>query len=108
MVGDDNVLEQLAEQDEEEARLERERRQAAKAEAATRRRLEELEEVDEMNNAKFDSVNQEVEAKSKKLKKLWTKYQSAKSEIEVGSFWGVGFACCACLGHAQCVRATVG
>ena len=44
--------------------------------------ISENEEEKTMMEEKYSSLADEVEAKTKKLKKLWTKYQSAKSEAK--------------------------
>lgn len=52
-------------------------------ERETRARMLELEDLENMQNEKFNSVSEEVETNTRKIKKLWSKYQSAKSEINV-------------------------
>lgn len=46
------------------------------------RQMAEKEEANFQLNEKYSSLQEEVQSKTKKLKKLWIKYQQAKNEIE--------------------------
>eukprot|EP00976_Prorocentrum_cordatum_P090182 1188016-Prorocentrum_minimum.AAC.4 len=79
--GDENLIEKLEECDKEAELLEQEKAVAAEKEEERRRKMAELDEMQLMQEEKFSSVQEEVEQKTKKIKKLWNKYQSTKSEI---------------------------
>lgn len=49
------------------------------------RELEEKKELALMQEHNYASLQEEVEAKTKKLKKVYQKYQEAQSEIQVGN-----------------------
>ena len=51
-------------------------------EASLHRRMVEQEDEKLILEEKFSSLNEEVTSKTKKLKKLWSKYQQAKSELK--------------------------
>jgi len=79
--GDENLIEKLEECDLEAAQLERQREEAAAEASELERKKAELEEMNLMQDEKFSSVQEEVEQKTKKIKKLWGKYQGTKVEI---------------------------
>lgn len=70
---------------EQEAQLrkaQQELRERQMQEAALARELAEKEEANLQLEEHFSSLQEEVEVKTKKLKKLWTKYQSATREVK--------------------------
>jgi kinesin family protein 3/17 len=81
MHGGQNLLhkteQQEAELKEKERRLEEERLEKRRLE----RKMEEMEEAALHENQKFDNIQEELENKTDKLKKLFSKYQRMKSEL---------------------------
>jgi len=76
--------EMLTKASEQEAQLreaERELRDRQQQEAILARELAEKEEANLQLEEHFTSLNEEVEVKTKKLKKLWGKYQAAAREV---------------------------
>lgn len=57
-------------------------RERAMQEAHLARELAEREEMNMQLEEHFSSLQEEVEVKTKKLKKLWSKYQAAVSETQ--------------------------
>jgi kinesin family protein 3/17 len=51
-------------------------------EASLHRRMAEQEDEKLVLEEKYSSLNEEVTSKTRKLKKVWSKYQQAKAEIE--------------------------
>ena len=63
-------------------KAEMELREKAMQEAQLERELAEKEEMNMQLEEHFSSLQEEVEVKTKKLKKLWSKYQAAVSETQ--------------------------
>ena len=73
------MMDEAAKQKEELKRAQVELDERKRQEAALAR---ELEEKNLMIEDQYNSMAEEVEAKTKKLKKIWSKYQSARTEIK--------------------------
>ncbi|GAX77721.1 hypothetical protein CEUSTIGMA_g5164.t1 [Chlamydomonas eustigma] len=79
--GGENLLEKVDELKKRSEDLKREAEITKRQEEEQRRRKQELEMKQMDVNAKFESLEEEVQVKSKQLKKLFEKYQAKKSEI---------------------------
>jgi kinesin family protein 3/17 len=69
----------------QEAQLRKAEQELRMREEQERRLAQELAEKEEANlqlEEHFSSLNEEVEVKTKKLKKLWAKYQGAVREVQ--------------------------
>ena len=69
----------------QEAMLRKAEQELRMREEQERRLAQELAEKEEANlqlEEHFSSLNEEVEVKTKKLKKLWAKYQGAVREVQ--------------------------
>jgi kinesin family protein 3/17 len=63
-------------------KAEKELRERQMQEAALARELAEKEEANLQLEEHFSSLQEEVEVKTKKLKKLWNKFQQAQREVK--------------------------
>ena len=81
IVGGTNLLDEVEKQELElkqaELEMERKRKEAARLQAM----VEEKEEETMMEAQKFHSLQEEVDVKTQKLKRLWAKFQAARAEI---------------------------
>lgn len=78
----ENLIEKTEGEEEELRRIEDEKRAQREEEEEAARRIAELEEMNLMADEKFSSVQEETEVKTKKIKKMWTKYQETKAEVQ--------------------------
>jgi len=76
------IATKAAKQEAELRRAESELAQRKEAELMAKRRMADQEEMNLELEEKFESLQEEVDSKTKKLKKLWSKYQSSKTEIK--------------------------
>ena len=76
------LMDKAAKQESELRRAELELEERRRQEKDLARELAEKEETNLMMEEQYVSLQDEVEVKTKKLKKLWTKYQAAKSEVK--------------------------
>eukprot|EP00002_Diphylleia_rotans_P004762 TRINITY_DN1366_c0_g1_i3.p1 TRINITY_DN1366_c0_g1~~TRINITY_DN1366_c0_g1_i3.p1 ORF type:complete len:384 (-),score=124.03 TRINITY_DN1366_c0_g1_i3:301-1452(-) len=82
IVGGENILDKAAKQEAELRRQATELEERRIAELRLQQELEDRAEQQMHAEEKYFSVQEEVEIKTKKLKKLWAKLQSAQQEIE--------------------------
>ena len=75
------VISKASKQEAKLRKAEIELRERQEQEARMARELAEKEEANLQLEDHFSSLQEEVEVKTKKLKKLWTKYQAASSEV---------------------------
>lgn len=80
MRGGVNLIEAHQQQEEEIEKQRRELEARRREEANLKRELSEREEERLIMEGHYVNIQEEVEVKTKRLKKLWKKYQSAKSE----------------------------
>ncbi len=76
------VLSKASQQEAALRKAEQELHERKTQEAALARELAEKEEANLQLEEHFSSLQEEVEVKTKKLKKLWTKFQTAQSEVQ--------------------------
>jgi kinesin family protein 3/17 len=76
------ALEKATKQEVSLRKAEQELRERQQREAQLARELAEKEEAYGQIEEHFSSLNEEVEVKTKKLKKLWLKFQGAQREIQ--------------------------
>lgn len=76
------VISKASQQEAALRKAEQELRERQTQEARLARELAEKEEANLQLEEHFSSLQEEVEVKTKKLKKLWTKYQTAQREIQ--------------------------
>ncbi|KAG6554945.1 hypothetical protein Mapa_003529 [Marchantia paleacea] len=79
--GSNNVNEKLSEKDKELAFREQQIREKEYLDEERRRKIAELEEAQLMVEEKCNTMEEDVEAKTRKLKKLMARYQQSKAEI---------------------------
>jgi len=82
LVGGENLLEKASAQAEEQRRLEEEREERRRQEQALAAQVEAEEEARLGFDEKYNSLEEEIEGKTRKLKKLWAKFKSAQAEVE--------------------------
>ena len=75
------VISKASKQEAQLRKAEKELRERQETEGRIARELAEKEEANLQLEEHFSSLQEEVEVKTKKLKKLWTKYQSATAEV---------------------------
>ncbi|KAL9655269.1 hypothetical protein ABK040_009043 [Willaertia magna] len=71
-----------AEQREQILKQKQELEERERRESQLRREMEEQQEKNLVMEEKYSNIQEEVQIKTKKLKKLWSKYEAAKSEID--------------------------
>jgi kinesin family protein 3/17 len=76
------VISKASQQEAMLRKAEKELRERQAQEARLARELAEKEEANLQLEEHFSSLQEEVEVKTKKLKKLWTKFQTAQREVE--------------------------
>lgn len=76
------VISKASQQEAQLRRAEQELRERQQEEARLARELAEKEEANLQLEEHFSSLQEEVEVKTKKLKKLWSKYQAAAQEAQ--------------------------
>jgi hypothetical protein len=76
------VISKAAQQEAALRKAEKELRERQMQEAALARELAEKEEANLQLEEHFSSLQEEVEVKTKKLKKLWGKFQQAQREVK--------------------------
>jgi kinesin family member 3B len=76
------VISKAAKQEAALRQAEKELRERQMQEAALARELAEKEEANLQLEEHFSSLQEEVEVKTKKLKKLWNKFQGATREVK--------------------------
>jgi len=76
------IATKAAKQEAELRRAESELAQRKDKELSLAREKAEQEEANLELEEKFESLQEEVDSKTKKLKKLWSKFQSSKTEIK--------------------------
>ena len=76
------VISKAAQQEAQLRKAEKELRERQMQEAALARELAEKEEANLQLEEHFSSLQEEVEVKTKKLKKLWGKFQQAQREVK--------------------------
>jgi hypothetical protein len=76
------VISKASEQEAQLRKAEQELANRLQEEARLARELQEKEETNLQLEEHFSSLQEEVESKTKKLKKLWSKYQGAMQETE--------------------------
>lgn len=81
IVNGEDLLDKSAQQEQEQARLEAALVEEKRREQEMARDLEAQEEARLGLEDHYSSLEQEVEGKTKKLKKLWTKFKAAQAEI---------------------------
>ena len=82
LISGDETLEDVHKREMEDLERQRQALERKKKEDEERQRqLDELKNVQAKEDEKFDSVQEEVEVKTRKLKKLFTKYSEIKAEI---------------------------
>ncbi|KAI8618724.1 P-loop containing nucleoside triphosphate hydrolase protein [Chytriomyces sp. MP71] len=81
LVGGVNIIDRVAEKTKELEQAEIALREKRRAERELQQRLEVRQEVQLQMEENYASLQEEVDVKSKKLKKLWAKVQAAKAEI---------------------------
>lgn len=81
IVGGENLLEKAEEQERLLEESARELEETIRREEAIKRRLEEKEAERLDIEEKYSSLQEEAAGKARKLKKVWTMYQSAKAEL---------------------------
>ncbi|KAL2622279.1 hypothetical protein R1flu_002484 [Riccia fluitans] len=79
--GSNNVSEKLSEKAKELAVRERQIREKEFLDEERQRKIAELEEAQLMVEEKYNTMEEDVEAKTRKLKKLMARYQQSKAEI---------------------------
>ena len=79
--GDENIVDKQERQQKIIQHKEEEMRRQREAEDDKRRKIAEMEEERIMAEENYSSVQDEIAVKSKKLKKLFTKFQGVKAEI---------------------------
>ena len=82
MKGGTNLLDQAERLKEEQRRQEAELEKIAAAEAEAQRRVKELEELQSITGDNYKNVEEEIEAKGKKIKKLYQAYQRCQADIK--------------------------
>ncbi|GBG62900.1 hypothetical protein CBR_g34272 [Chara braunii] len=78
----ESLVDKTARQEREILQKQQELEEKKKLDEERQRKIAELEEAQLMAEEKYNSVQEEVEVKTKKLKKLLAKYQSVKSEVQ--------------------------
>jgi len=76
------MLSKVSEQESQLHQAQVDLRQRAEQQAQLARELAQKDEANLQLEEHFKSLEEEVEVKTKKLKKLWTKYQAALSEAQ--------------------------
>ena len=82
LIAGGEMANKAAKQEAELRQAEQDLAQRKESEVAMARQVAEQEEMNLELEEKFGSLQDEVDAKTKKLKKLWTKFQSTKVEIK--------------------------
>lgn len=82
MIKGGEVINIAREQEAQLRKAQQELRERQMQEAALARELAEKEEANLQLEEHFSSLQEEVEVKTKKLKKLWAKYQGATREVK--------------------------
>lgn len=77
-----NLLDVHAKQDEQLRLAQLQLEKQAQEEQELKRMLEKQEEENLLKEEKYSSLSEEIEGKTRKLKKVWTRIQSSKQEIE--------------------------
>ncbi|KAJ3084839.1 kinesin-domain-containing protein [Rhizoclosmatium globosum] len=81
LVGGVNIIDRVAEKEKELEQAQMAVREKKRAERELQQRLENRQELQLQMEENYASLQEEVDVKSKKLKKLWAKVQAAKAEI---------------------------
>jgi predicted nuclease with TOPRIM domain len=99
------VISKAAQQEAALRKAEKELRERQMQEAALARELAEKEEANLQLEEHFSSLQEEVEVKTKKLKKLWGKFQQAQREVkEQEEEFAVSCGALTCVSVGVCVH----
>ncbi|KAJ3122303.1 Kinesin-like protein kif3b [Physocladia obscura] len=81
LVGGVNIIDRVAEKEKELEQAQIALREKKRAERELQQRVEQRQELQLQMEENYASLQEEVDVKSKKMKKLWAKVQAAKAEI---------------------------